>query len=307
MTDASLFYTGLGLDRATERRRDAGWISSLLSAQGARVVPIWRTQNLMSEGESGPRAGFLSVADAIALGASPSDMALLGNGADGPVFAYDVSAVEDPAAVPALASAGRFSDLRGFGPLLPRPEATLLAYARGLAWWHSRHLFCGVCGAPTVSADAGHVRHCTRESCGTHHFPRTDPAVIMLVHDGDRALLGRQSRFPPGMYSTLAGFVEPGESLEEAVAREVREEAGVEVGEIRYVASQPWPFPSSVMLGFTAKALTTELRVDPEELEDARWFTRDEILSSEGDGSFRLPRPDSIARFLVEGWLRSGG
>ena len=306
MTDTSLFYSGLALDRSTERRRDPDWIASALASPAARVVPVWRTQNLVLEDQGGPRAAFLTVEQAAALGVATETLLLLGHGPEGTFFAADLTTVEDPAAIPDLAAAGRFADLRGFGPMLPRAEGTLLAYARGLAWWHARHGFCGVCGAPTVSADGGHVRRCTRESCGTTHFPRTDPAVIMLVHDGDRALFGRQSRFPPGMYSTLAGFVEPGESLEEAVAREVREEAGIEVGEVRYVASQPWPFPCSIMLGFTARALTTELRIDGEELEDARWLSRDEILSGEAAGTFRLPRPDSIARFLVEGWLRPG-
>src|SRR5262249_49094954 len=154
----------------------------------------------------------------------------------------------------ALADEVEFTDLRRVGPLLERFEGSLLAYARGITYWHQRHRFCGVCGAPTRSRDAGHVRVCLNETCKTQHFPRTDPAVIMLVHDGDRCLLGRQSVWPTGMHSTLAGFVEPGESLEEAVAREVREETAIEVTDVAYHSSQPWPFPSSVMLGFHARA-----------------------------------------------------
>ena len=156
------------------------------------------------------------------------------------------------------------------------PEAALLAYARGLMYWHRRHRFCGVCGAATDSRGGGHVRRCRNADEPHEHFPRTDPAVIMLVtHDdlegrGPAALLGRQSRWPDGMYSTLAGFVEPGESLEEAVAREVREETGVAVADVRYQASQPWPFPSSLMLGFRARAVTTGIDVDQRELQDAR-------------------------------------
>ena len=148
------------------------------------------------------------------------------------------------------------------------------------------------------------MRRCTNPACNTMHFPRTDPAVIMLVTDGDRALLGRNKNFPlPGMYSTLAGFVEPGESLEDAVAREVREESGIEVAAVHYPSSQPWPFPANIMLGFHAEARTTEITIDYGELEDARWFTRDWLMSHTDDDNFRLPRLDSIARRLIEDWL----
>src|SRR3954447_26002411 len=222
---------------------------------------------------------------------------------------------------PTLSAAGiaatglRFGDLRQFGGLLAREEGALLALARAMAFWHSRHRFCGVCGAPTRSEEAGHVRRCTEAGCATTHFPRTDPAVIMLVTDGDRALLGRNKNFLPGMYSTLAGFVEPGESLEDAVAREVMEETAVRVGAVHYHSSQPWPFPANIMLGFFAQAASTAITVDYAELEDARWFERDWLLSHVGndklqgdnlrgdnlrDDNFRLPRRDSIARRLIE-------
>jgi NAD+ diphosphatase len=170
--------------------------------------------------------------------------------------------------------------------------------------WHARHHFCGVCGYPTQSAEAGHVRRCTNPTCGASHFPRTDPAVIMLVHDGgDRVILGRQAQWPPGMHSVLAGFVEPGENLEEAVTREVAEEVGIAVTDVRYQSSQPWPFPASIMLGFTARALATDLQLSDDELETARWYTRAELRASPESESFRLPRRDSIARRLVEDWL----
>jgi NAD+ diphosphatase len=185
----------------------------------------------------------------------------------------------------------------------PRGEGSLLAYARGLIYWHGRHRFCGVCGSPTLAFEGGHVRRCTNPACGSSHFPRTDPAVIMLVTDGDRALVGRQAVWPKGMHSTLAGFVEPGESLEAAVAREVFEEAGIEVDQVRYHSSQPWPFPCSIMLGFYARARTTEIKLDQLELEDARWVERDWLLAHQDDEDFRLPRLDSIARRLIEDWL----
>jgi NAD+ diphosphatase len=179
----------------------------------------------------------------------------------------------------------------------------MLAYARGLMHWHARHRFCGVCGSPTESAEAGHVRRCTNPACAAMHFPRTDPAVIVLVTDGSRALLGRQKSWPPGMHSVLAGFVEPGESLEDTVRREVHEETGIVVDEITYHSSQPWPFPSSIMLGFTARAATTALHVDPDELESAAWFEREFLLNSPENESFKLSRRDSIARRLIDDWL----
>ncbi len=166
----------------------------------------------------------------------------------------------------------------------------MLALARAMVWWHSRHRFCGVCGSPTLSEEAGHMRRCTNPECKAMHFPRTDPAVIMLVTDGERALLGRNKNFPPGMYSTFAGFVEPGESLEDAVAREVREETGIEVGQVIYHSSQPWPFPANIMLGFHAEAMSSEIAVDYGELEDAKWFERDWLLAHVDDNTFRLPR-----------------
>jgi NAD+ diphosphatase len=210
---------------------------------------------------------------------------------------------------PALAARGvpsesaRFADLRQLAGRLDRAEGALLALARAMMFWHQRHRFCGVCGSPTLTEEAGHMRRCMNPDCKTMHFPRTDPAVIMLVSDGERALLGRNKNFPPGMYSTLAGFVEPGESLEGAVAREVREETAIEVGAVTYHSSQPWPFPANIMLGFHAEATTSDIAVDYSELEDAKWFERDWLLAHTNDNTFRLPRLDSIARQLVEDWL----
>ena len=197
--------------------------------------------------------------------------------------------------------AATFTDLRAVAGALPGGDASILAHARGLMHWRGQHGFCGVCGGTCESRSAGHVMRCT--ACGTSHFPRTDPAVIMLVHRGDNALLGHSHRFPnTAMYSTLAGFVEPGESLEEAVAREVHEESGVRVGRVYYHSSQPWPFPASIMLGFYAEALSEEVTIDPNELQDARWFSRAQIRDPQAHG-FALPRLDSIARRLIEDWM----
>ncbi|MEO6470202.1 MAG: NAD(+) diphosphatase [Aeromicrobium sp.] len=191
--------------------------------------------------------------------------------------------------------------LRVLGPMIAPDEASLAVHAIGLAQWHRTHTHCSRCGTLTVTAQAGHTRTCP--SCGTEHFPRTDPAVIMLVTDGDdRALLGRQPSWPEDRFSTLAGFVEPGETLDDAVRREVLEEVGIEVGEVQYAGSQPWPFPSSLMLGFFGTALTTDITVDSDEIAEARWFTRQEITEMTAAGDLLLPPSVSISRWLVENW-----
>ncbi len=299
------FYAACGLDRAGALRADASWLEERLSDPRTRLVPVWRAQNLfrVDVASSGRPAPLLpTVVEASAILNGEAHLVLLGLSGDIAHFALDLSHLEDPAHV-SMALGGEFADLRRHGPLLEHGEGALLAYARGILHWHRHHRFCGMCGARTLSAAAGHVRVCTNPACKAQHFPRTDPAVIMLVSLGECCLLGRQRVWPPGMHSTLAGFVEPGESLEDAVAREVLEETGVRVANVRYHSSQPWPFPSSIMLGFHAEAVSPELNVNRDELEDARWFTRAELLASPEDESFRLPRRDSIARRLVESWL----
>lgn len=194
-----------------------------------------------------------------------------------------------------------FEELRPLLPLQSPDEAQLLAYARALTVWRSRQRHCGVCGYPTEPRNAGHVLVCTNPSCKSEFFPRIDPAVIVLVTDGSQALLGRQASWPAGRYSALAGFVEPGESLEEAVSREVEEETGVQVREVNYFASQPWPFPASLMLGFHAYASAGEVRLDGE-LEDARWFRLDELRAAP---TILLPPPHTIARRLIEAWFHT--
>jgi NAD+ diphosphatase len=295
------FYAGGGLDRASHLRNDRAWLQSRLAAPESQVVLVWRTQSFVVTGAE-PRPAFLSGHETIAM-PGLDRWALLGLKGEQAFFAVDISHIEQPQAVPQLQGRGEFVDLRGVGPLLPREEGSLLAYARGLMYWHSRHGFCGVCGAATESAEGGFVRQCSNPGCKAQHFPRTDPAVIMLVTDGESCLLGRAARFVSGMRSTLAGFVEPGESLEEAVTREVFEEAGIEVGDVRYHSSQPWPFPASIMLGFYARARSREIKIDPNELVDAKWYSRREVLDCPNSDDFRLPRPDSIARRLIEDWV----
>jgi len=190
--------------------------------------------------------------------------------------------------------------------LLDEHNCALLAYAKAMVYWHERHRFCGSCGSPTASVDGGFMRVCAGEQCGQQQFPRTDPAIIVLVTSGNRCLLGRQPSWPKGMYSTLAGFVEPGESLEAAVIREVREESGVEVAGMGYFASQPWPFPSSLMLGFTAQAASETIHLGPDELEHARWFTRKEMRDMLQQGTLKLPFKLAISFHLIENWFDAG-
>lgn len=292
------FYAGLELDRMAERRGDTAWLETLWRAPTSRLVPVWRSRNLVAE-DSEPRAVFLETTRLAAL----EGAMFLGIARETAYFAADLSRIEEPELPGVVGPHGKFVDLRSVGALMDRQHGALLAYARGLAHWHSRHRFCAGCGAPTTAAQGGHTRRCTSASCGADHFPRTDPAVIMLVTHGDRAFLARNKRFPFPMYSTLAGFVEPGETLEEAVAREVYEESALRVADVAYQSSQPWPFPCSIMLGFRARALNTDFRIDNDELIDAGWFDRAHLRATHDPELFRIPRADSIARRLIEDWL----
>jgi NAD+ diphosphatase len=296
-------YTGSPIDRASGRREDAAFIADALGHPETLFAPVWRARSLMKGvAEGHPEAVLLTGAAAEAVRMAGGPWAFLGFWEERPVFAVDCSATEDP--LPLLPDGmGDFADLRQVAGLLPPGEASVLAHARGLMHWRTKHRFCGVCGAACEPRSAGNAMACTQ--CGAQHFPRTDPAVIMLVVRGESCLLGHSQRFPNvTMYSTLAGFVEPGESLEEAVRREVAEETGVAVGEVFYHSSQPWPFPSSIMLGFHAEGLSEAITIDPEELRDARWFTKAELRDHAALG-FSLPRVDSIARRLIEDWLNA--
>jgi NAD+ diphosphatase len=293
-------YAHGGIDRASRLRRDDAGMDVLLGSAETRLVLVWQSRSLVREMPERPAAAIVGAGEAW-WRAIAGDTAFLGLIDGAPHVAVEVSGIADPAERPELAAAGAFVDLRVAGPLLQPADGALLAYARALIWWHQRHRFCGVCGGVTHSRDAGHRRECTQ--CGTSHFPRTDPAVIVLVHDGGRCLLGRQSQWPEGMHSVLAGFVEPGESLEACVAREVLEESGIVVEDVTYHSSQPWPFPQSLMIGFTARAATTTIAADDDELEHVGWYERSFLNSLPPDGPFRLPRPDSIARRLLDEWL----
>jgi NAD+ diphosphatase len=294
------FYATGEFDRAGVHREDLAWIRARLADPSSRLYPVWRTRNFVSDPEV-PRSFALDAAAHAALVEAASPVVLLGLDEDVAHFLVDVSHLDEPGAA---ALGGHVIDLRAVGALMPQREGALLAYARGLAYWHERHRFCGVCGKPTEVKAAGHQRQCTNPDCMTVQFPRTDPAVIMRITHGDKILMARQAVWPQGMHSILAGFVEPGESLEDAVAREVFEEVGLRLTRIKYFGSQPWPFPSSLMVGFSAEARDENFTVDTNEIESARWMTRTELLNSPEDTTFKLPRRDSISRSLIEDWLR---
>lgn len=285
------------LERAAHLRKDEAHVQAALANPESLFVPVWQTRSSVLRQGDVVAAHFVTGAQAFA-GNDAADFVLLGDFRGHAVFAVGLSGERPQLTDPTV----DFQDLRMLAGSLPPEEAGLLAYARAMIYWRETHRFCGRCGSPTRASDAGHVVRCTNDACHSQQFPRIDPAVIVLVTDGERALLGRQAAWPPGRYSTIAGFVEPGESLEDAVVREVREETGVEVDAVDYHSSQPWPFPSSLMLGFTAHASRTDiLRVD-DELEDVRWWTRAEIAG----GAVALPITHSISFRLVEDWYDSG-
>jgi NAD+ diphosphatase len=288
----------LVLDRAAHLRKDVDFLQAELRAGESLLLPCWQEQSLVAD----RRLALLPLGEARSLLDHDGELIWLGKLPVGSCFALDLSTLPDPLAHAALRGRGELQDLRLIGASLPTEHAALALYARGLMHWHRRHLHCGVCGAPTAARCGGHVRACRNESCATDHFPRTDPAIIVLVSHGDDCLLGRQSRWPAKMYSTLAGFVEPGETIEEAVAREVFEESGVRIDGVRYFKSQPWPFPSSLMIGFFATATSREIRCDQDELEDAQWFSREQVRDQKQHGFF-TPGAFSLSGQLIAAWL----
>jgi NAD+ diphosphatase len=300
---ASHFLPSEALEREAHRRGDSEWLRQQLSGS-PQFIFVWRGGNLFGVGENKRPLAFEvpepeKLLKTIFLGVSREGNAL---------FAADLSAL--PSEEEALAflhlsrDLARFIPLRQFDGLLSLKERSLLFYSRSMTHWHQEQKFCNRCGHPTLPEEAGHVMGCTNPECATKHFPRTDPATIMLVHADDFCLLGRQASWPEGMYSTLAGFVEPGERLEEAVYREVKEESGVEVKNIRYFGSQPWPFPQSLMLGFFAEAETKEITRGVE-LEDVRWFHLSEAKVILERLTGRYPHLDTIARRLIRHWVEN--
>jgi len=309
-----IYYRELNLDRAIELRKDRDWLHQQWTRQHCRVFVLRDDKSLMrwrGIDAAVPEAIHLPQAEIVHLLEEFEHLVFLGSDQNGPLFALDVSAHEDDALQSCL-TGGEFIDLRDVAWRLDAQDAAQLAYARGLVFWNRHHRYCGLCGSPTRSEYGGHMRRCSDSSCARMHFPRTDPAVIMLIEDRStpdrpRCLLARNSRFPNRMMSTLAGFVDPLESLEETVARESFEECGIRVDQIEYQASQPWPFPSSIMLGFRARALNLDIVVDGIEIHEAHWFEAEQLreFGEWGDAGdyYCLPRRDSIARYLVETWM----
>lgn len=286
-----------GIDRAAHHRLDEAWLAAAWSHPSTRVFVISGGQALVDDTPDGRTE--LVMTPAFEAPVTETHRYFLGTDAEGVRY----FALQKDALPGRIDQSARPAGLREAGALLSERDTGLLVHAVALENWQRLHRFCSRCGERTVIAAAGHIRRCPAPACGAEHYPRTDPAVIMLVTDDqDRALLGRQVHWPEGRFSTLAGFVEPGESIEQAVVREVAEEAGVTVGAVEYVGSQPWPFPSSLMLGFMARATTSDIQVDGEEIHEARWFSREDLRKAYESGEMLPPYGISIAGRLLELW-----
>jgi NAD+ diphosphatase len=300
-------FAGNPLDRASDRRSDPEWIRKRLADPDALAVAMWNGKPLVEAapaGEDALRIAYLPTPLAREVVASDERLLFLGLWNEAAVFAVDLEGAADPADGP-LNGFGRFEDLRGVATRLPAPDAAILATAKAMFEWRRRHGFCAACGHPTTPADGGWKRVC--DACRSEHFPRTDPVVIMLPTLGDRCLLGRQAAWPKGMFSALAGFLEPGETIEEACAREVKEEAGLTAVAVAYHSTQPWPYPSSLMIGLLAEVSDDNATPDQTELDEVRWFTRQEarsLLRGELTDAW-APPPLAIAHQLIKAWSQA--
>ena len=295
-------FAGNPMDRGEVERRDEEWLSAQASNPGSRVLPLWQLNVPVS---SEQELCWLSVDD-LQRPDVETKLIFLGLRDGVSHFVADVSGVDREVFEKDGLS---FEDARTTAEYLSGPESGIVAQARSQLSWHGRHGFCAVCGHPTRMARGGQVRRCAGKDdggCGTEHYPRTDPVVITVVHDGDRCLLGQSRGRLVAMrrYSALAGFMDQGESIEEAVGREVMEEAGIQVGAVRYHSSQPWPFPSSLMIGCHADAATTDIHFEPEEMADVQWFSREEVLLALEERSeiLAIPGPTAIAHHLIRSW-----
>ena len=303
MPDAPVF-SGNPLDRASELRTDPKWLDERLEDPASRFLVLNDLQALVKIGSSGGLAWATSGVRELEREATGPVLLGLRDGVAH--FAVDVSDAEKPLAALGVEGAAEFGDVRALAARLPGEEASIVAQARALLDWHANHAFCSSCGERTRPVQGGAVRLCI--DCQIEHFPRVNPVVIMVVTRGDECLLGRQRGWPDGMFSALAGFIEIGETIEEAVRRETLEEAGIVVAAVHYQASQPWPFPSSLMIGCTAEATNAEIVVDHKELQDAQWFSSEQVRQTiHSPGSvegFFVPPAMSIAHFLLRGWIR---
>ncbi len=297
-------FAGNPLDRGDVVRRDAEAVAALAARSDTRYLPFNHLAVLV-RGTDTLELGWVAQPEIAAIGQHLPPPVFLGLLQGIAHFAVDVTDAGDPLGAVTTAAPGRFEDAGAAAMVLPGEQTGILAQARSQLDWHRRHGFCSVCGEPTVQAKGGHVRRC--EACGSEHFPRTDPVAIMLILDGDRCLLGQSAGrlARTGMYSALAGFVDQGESIEEAVRREIREEAGITVGEVRYHSSQPWPFPSSLMIGCHGLAASTDIVMDTEEMADVRWFDRGEVVAAlaQEHPKLKVPGPIAIAHHLINAWI----
>ena len=296
-------FAGSPLDRASAQRSSDDWVSQQADRDDARYLVYWRLQTLLKSGEV---FGVAWANKEIRSTASADPGAvLLGMSGEVPYLAVDVTHLEKPEHELGLSGVASFAELRSAALTLPSEESAIVAHGRSLLDWHSRHRFCPACGEVTGVAHGGAQRICT--GCDVEHFPRLNPVAIMAVVREQSCLVGRGRGWPAGMYSALAGFIEPGETLEETVRREVLEEVGVRVDRVDYIASQPWPFPAQLMLGCIAHAHSRKITIDPKELEDARWVDRDDIIGAleKRPVGISLPPPTAIAHQLLKHWARS--
>jgi NAD+ diphosphatase len=297
-------FTSVRLDRLVEYRDDSEWVNRALNSDAARFVPMWRSRSLIEVNDTGQLAVYLRNGELDAVD-SIQPPTLLGTDGKRYFFAVSINDAQREALLKLHPEAG-FLDLRRAAVDMDAKHAGVLAYAKALHYWQHRHGFCGVCGSPNQLHSSGHKMVCSNEECARQSFPRIDPAIIVLVTQGNACLLGRNSAWPEKRFSTLAGFVEPGESLEDAVVREVFEESRVRLKEIRYISSQPWPFPASSMCGFYAEAESREC-VPSNELAELRWYTVDELKAAVLSGNVLLSPPVSIAFRLLADWYKQHG
>ena len=306
LKDIYLYYatSHQTLNRLSEKRSCVDWFQSQLNDDSTRFIPIWQTKNLTSM-KTVPSCVALSRHELNSIDVNWNSAILLGEMDDCIYFGIEVICEGERNSEP-LTSYGVFCDLKEHAPVLFPSDCGLMSYARMMIDWQRQNRYCGVCGHPTRSTESGHVLKCTDEACEKQHFPGTDMAVIVLVKYEDKCLLARPSSWPERRYSLLAGFVEPAESFEDAVRREVYEETGLELSEIQFITSQPWPFPNSIMIGYTAEAKTISISVDKAEIQDARWFSRGDLQSSIQDSIIDLPSITSIAYHLIAKWYDAG-
>jgi NAD+ diphosphatase len=294
MAELHTFFSGNYIDRLGEIRTDQDALNAALTDPTTRFLAIYQERCLIRD----EHAAMLTIDDVREHIENLHHAIFLGQLEGHYLFAIGIETDIEPSLRDDCVLAG----LRELTGQLPEPEAALLAYAKAMVGWQQRHRHCGICGASCVPHEGGFVMQCSRSACQHRSFPRLDPAIIVLAHAGDRCLLGRQTRWPEGRFSTIAGFVEPGESLEDSVRREVHEETNIRIGPCKYLASQPWPFPAALMIGFLAEALSGEIRLNDGELAEARWLTRDDIAT----GAVVLPPRVSIAYRLLETWFDQG-